>query len=172
MCEEEEGGQTAGVDRLQMWLLDKLKARGVFVSVCMCASVGVFMLLAGPDSVWAFHEMQKMEWHSCWEIAERADEGSFERTFLPCLWNAQLNWIYNFLCLFSVSFFHVHKKSCSFCPPKVQTDWFSKSTHMQQCSHIACHCPVFIHSYCALCCQTAVSLYSCWPSDSASVLYS
>ncbi len=71
-----------------------------------------------------------------------------------------------------VSFFHVHKKSCSFFPPKVQTDWFSKSTHMQQCSHIACHCPVFIHSYCALCCQTAVSLYSCWPSDSASVLYS
>lgn len=61
MCEEEEGGQTTGVDRLQMWLLDKLKARGVFVSVYMCASVGVFMLLAGPDSVWAFHEKQKQD---------------------------------------------------------------------------------------------------------------
>lgn len=33
----------------------------MFVSVYMYASVGVFMLLAGPDSVWALHEMQKQD---------------------------------------------------------------------------------------------------------------
>lgn len=33
----------------------------MFVSVYMCASVGVFMLLAGHDSVWAFHEKQKQD---------------------------------------------------------------------------------------------------------------